>query len=434
MRVSTQMIYDSGVSTLQKRTSEALKLQQQLATNKRMLTPSDDPVAAAQALEVTQAKSLNDQYAKNQAYANDTLALTEGQLQSAEDLLQRVYELTVQIGNSTLSDTDRESVTTEMRQRFDELVGIANQQDGLGNYLFSGFRGDTKPFVGSIDSGVSYQGDEGQRLLRVSPSRDLRVSESGRDLFMGVVDKSTPFSIESSSLNTGTGTISEPKISDPTKWNSVLNPKSFTIHFAYDGTDTTYDIVDDTGISLLTNSSSAVASPPVVPPLPGTYVQGAPIELKALSSTVGGMDFGASVVIENSPANGDSFTIRPASPVSVFDTISNLVQAAEQPLDGMNEATRAGFRAQVDAALGNLLSSQDNILRYRSDMGARMSELDSLGSAASQRDLDYTATLSRLEDVDMTAAISNLNQTQITLQAAQLSFTKISQLSLFNYL
>ncbi len=434
MRVSTQMVFDSGVLNLQKKNAEALKLQQQLATQKRILTPSDDPVAAAQALEVTQAKSLNDQYSKNQAYANDSLALAEGQLQSAEDLIQRVYELTVQIGNSTLSDVDRKSITAEMRQRFDELVGIANQQDGIGNYLFSGFKGDTKPFVGTVDTGVTYHGDDGQRLLRVSPSRDMRVSESGRDLFLGATDSSLAFSANASDLNSGSGVVSAPTISDSTKWNNVLNPKNFTIHFATVGVNTTYDIVDDTGVSLLTNTQSAVSTPPVVPPLPGTYVAGAAIELKALASTVGGMDYGASVVISGSPGNGDSFSIRPSQPISVFQSMRDLILAAEQPIQGMSESVRSGFAKQVQSTLGNMLSAQDNILRYRSEMGARMSELDSLGDASSQRDLDYTSTLSRLTDVDMTAAISDLTQTETTLKAAQLSFTKISQLSLFNYI
>lgn len=430
MRVSTQMIFESGVSNMQKRTSETLKIQEQLATNRRILTPSDDPVASAQALEVTQAQSLNSLYVKNQGYANDSLGLSENQLQGAQDLLQRVHELTVQIANSTLSDNDRKSVTSELRQRFDELMGIANQQDGTGNYLFSGFKGDTKPFTGTVDSGVTYNGDDGQRLLQVSPARNLAISDSGRDIFLNVPDKSTPFTTGTNSQNTGTGVISAPTISDSSKWNSPLNPKYFTIKFAVVGTTTTYDIVDNTGISVLTNTTASNT-----PPLPATYQTGGTIDIKALSSTVGGMDFGASVVISGSPANGDSFTIKPTGPVSIFDSIASLIHAAEQPLGSdADPATKAAYKTQVDTTLANVLSAQDNIDRVRSGIGARMSELDSLGSAASQRELDYKTTLSRLQDVDMTAAISNLTQTQTTLQAAQLSFSKISQLSLFQYL
>ncbi len=525
MRVSTRMVFDSGVLNMQKRTSETLKLQQQIATNKRILTPSDDPVAAAQALEVTQAKTLNDLYTTNQANANDTMALSEGQLHSANDLLQQLHERIVQLANSTLSDNDRKSITTEIRQSFDQLQGIANQQDGTGNYLFSGFKGDTKPFTGTLDSGVTYNGDQGTRQLKVSPSRNMQVSESGRDVFMAIPDDSTPFVIGTDSQNKGTGVIGSPTISDATKWNDILNPKNFSIEFSKVGGVTTYDIVDNNGISVLTNQPAQSANPPVTLPLPGTFLQGEAISLKALphpqaqigstnvsqvlnsvvsnsttwaasaqnytinftsptSYTVtdnttsvvsaavvytpgtpitvqgvninlkgapspapaagdsftltqsnAGMDFGASVKITGSPSNGDTFTIKPTGPVSIFDSLSDLVHASEVTLDGVTGgANRDTFNAQVQSTLANILSAQDNIDKYRSQIGARMTELDSLSSASSQRDLDYKSTLSRLTDIDPTKAISDLTQTQTTLQAAQLSFTKISQLSLFNYL
>ena len=91
MRVSTSQIFDSGTASMQKRIADALKLQQQLASQRRILVPSDDPVAAAQALEVTQAKSINALYMKNQDVATDSLAAGESTLTSAYTLLQSMY-------------------------------------------------------------------------------------------------------------------------------------------------------------------------------------------------------------------------------------------------------------------------------------------------------------------------------------------------------
>ena len=62
MRISTSMIYDLGVASLQHQQGEQVHLQQQISSGRRVLTPSDDPVAAASALDVAQAQSLNDQY------------------------------------------------------------------------------------------------------------------------------------------------------------------------------------------------------------------------------------------------------------------------------------------------------------------------------------------------------------------------------------
>jgi flagellar hook-associated protein 3 FlgL len=71
------------------------RTQNQLATNKRMLTAADDPIASARALEVTQSKSLNTQYATNRSNANSSLSLVEGALSDSGDLLQDVQTLVV---------------------------------------------------------------------------------------------------------------------------------------------------------------------------------------------------------------------------------------------------------------------------------------------------------------------------------------------------
>ncbi|MDD5176108.1 MAG: flagellar hook-associated protein FlgL [Sterolibacterium sp.] len=186
MRISTGMIYDSGVRSIQSRSSALLLNQQKISSGRRMLSPSDDPVAAARALEVNQAKEINSQFGVTQGNARSTLGLSDGQLSSAGDLLVRVRELSVQAGNAALSESDRKSISAELRARFDELIGLANSTDGTGQYLFSGYQGSNKPFAGSVENGVVYQGDEGQRALRVSSSRNIPVSDSGNDIFMNI--------------------------------------------------------------------------------------------------------------------------------------------------------------------------------------------------------------------------------------------------------
>ncbi|MCX7169982.1 MAG: flagellar hook-associated protein FlgL [Proteobacteria bacterium] len=186
MRISTGMIFNNGVRAIQSRTSALLLNQQNIASGRRMLSPADDPVAAARALEVNQAKAINSQYGVIQGDARSTLGLVDGQLSSASDLLVRVRELAVQAGDGALSASDRKSISSELRARFDELIGLANTTDGTGQYLFSGYQGSNKPFAGSVANGVVYQGDEGQRALRVSSSRNLPVSDSGNDIFMNI--------------------------------------------------------------------------------------------------------------------------------------------------------------------------------------------------------------------------------------------------------
>ena len=101
MRISTSQIYGTGVSGIERNQSQVVKLQNQIASGRRMLTPADDPVAAARALGITQAKEVESGYAQNQRDANDRLGLVDGQLSALTDLLQSVRDRAVQVGNTT---------------------------------------------------------------------------------------------------------------------------------------------------------------------------------------------------------------------------------------------------------------------------------------------------------------------------------------------
>jgi flagellar hook-associated protein 3 FlgL len=186
MRVSTSQLYEQGISTLNKQTSQYMKLQNQLATGRRVLTPSDDPVASARALEVTQSKNLNTQYTQNQGAATDALNQEESSLASLGDTLQNIRDRVVQAGNASLDDSQRKMIATDLRAQFNQLLSIANTQDSSGQYLFAGYRGATQPFSGAVGIPVTYAGDQGARALQVSASRTMPISNSGDQVFMDI--------------------------------------------------------------------------------------------------------------------------------------------------------------------------------------------------------------------------------------------------------
>lgn len=88
MRVSTATIYDQGVFNIQRNQSELLKVQEQVSTGRRVLTPADDPVSASRALEVSQSKAITAQFARNTESATAAIGLTENSLQRYTTLLQ----------------------------------------------------------------------------------------------------------------------------------------------------------------------------------------------------------------------------------------------------------------------------------------------------------------------------------------------------------
>lgn len=88
MRISTSMMFDTGTQNMLQLQTGLYKLQNQLSTGRRVLTPADDPVAAAQALVISQRQSINKQFIDNQGNAESQLAGLESRLAGVGDLLQ----------------------------------------------------------------------------------------------------------------------------------------------------------------------------------------------------------------------------------------------------------------------------------------------------------------------------------------------------------
>ena len=183
MRVTTGMIFDSGLASIQKQNSRLLDTQEQVATGRRILRPSDDPVASARALEVSQSKSVNSLYAANQGYANDALKLVDSKLDAATDIVTYVRTRAVESGNGTYSSREQAAIGADITQQFNALLGIANSQDSTGEFVFGGYRSNAMPFGGSLAAGVQYQGDQGARTLQISASRNLPITSSGEEIF-----------------------------------------------------------------------------------------------------------------------------------------------------------------------------------------------------------------------------------------------------------
>ncbi len=368
---------------------------------------------------------------KNQQTAANALGLEEGHLAHAQDLLLRVNELAATAGNTTNSAVSRGGIATELRSIYDQLMGIANIKDADGSHMFGGFKSDTVPFGGTIESlggggDVSYSGDEGQRRLQVSNNRYIEISDSGIDVFRRIPTGNGYFVTDYAASNAGTGVVDAGTISDPTAWAGAAT-RNVDIRFTVTAGATTFDLVDaNTGNSLLTGG---VAPAPVASQR--NYLPGQPIQLAAQGGEPA-FDLGASVHISGTVADGDQFSLAPSSSQSAFATIAQLVGALES--QDTTAAGNAKFRNDVGAARINANRALDNVVTARARVGSRLNELDSLQTMGAQFDLQYDQSLSELQDLDYASAATELAKRQVSLEAAQQSFVRISQLSLFSLL
>ena len=126
MRLSSNTIHEAGVNAMLKQQAILLEIQQQVSTGRRILTPADDPIAAARILDISQSVAINTQFAENRDQASSNLGLVEGVLNGVTKLIQDVQTATVSAGNAAFSNADRLSLATEIQGRFEELLGLSN--------------------------------------------------------------------------------------------------------------------------------------------------------------------------------------------------------------------------------------------------------------------------------------------------------------------
>ncbi len=407
MRISTSQIYQAGTRSLLDGQSNLYKTQNQLSTGKRFLSSEDDPVAAAQVLLTKQTLAINDQYTDNQSNASSQLAYEESRLQSVVESIQNIKERVVAGGNASYSDSDRATIAKDLQSELDFLFGMANTTDSNGYYLFSGYQGNTQPFQKQLNANgsvsVVYRGDDGQRLMQVGTSRQIAVSDSGRDVFERNRTGNGTFALDTATGNQGTGVLGRGSVLNPAAWTGNNYEISFTSTTDYTVTNT------DT-------------TPPTVI---GTYTYSADTAITAVP--------GISFSISGAPAAGDTFTVAPSTNQSVFVTLQNLIDAFSTGISG-NAVATAAFNNTYNTEMANLDGILDNVLTVQASIGTRMNELDALSNVSESLDLQYQERLSNLQDLDYAAAISAFAQQQMQLEAAQSSFAKISGLSLFNYL
>ncbi|HPX89280.1 MAG TPA: flagellar hook-associated protein FlgL [Methylophilaceae bacterium] len=183
MRISTNTLYQAGFAKLSDLQSNQAKLQQQIATGRRILSPSDDPIASARALEVSHEKNVNNSFADTRKVAQLKLNTLEANLTSVTNLLVATQSSLVAAGNGALSNAERKIIGTELQGSLEALLGLANTKDAAGNFIYSGFKSDTASFT-ATPTGATYNGDSQQQLLQVDPQRQMSVNVTGDSLFM----------------------------------------------------------------------------------------------------------------------------------------------------------------------------------------------------------------------------------------------------------
>ena len=90
--------------------------------------------------------------------------------------------------------------------------------------------------------------------------------------------------------------------------------------------------------------------------------------------------------------------------------------------------------AAIQSSIDTIKLSSDKISVSFGRMAGRFAALDSQSELLEDTSLRLTSLISENKDLDYAKAITMLSRESMSLQALQASFTKIAQLSLFNFI
>ncbi|MGM0434259.1 MAG: flagellar hook-associated protein FlgL [Pseudomonadota bacterium] len=406
MRVSTSQIFNQGIQQFQNLNSQQARTQEQVATGKEILRPSDDPVASTRIVQLKDDLARSEQYQDTMDLTQTRLEREDGTLSSYTDALARTRELMVNAGSGSLSESDRESIAQELRQVKDQMVSLANTQGPEGEFLFAGFQGGDKPFGEDVSGNIEYRGDSGERSVQIDDGVTVKVNDNGRETFEAIPSDRPTFNTRASQGNEGSGRISSGVVTDREAFEEFY-PDDLMVSFDENGGDTTYTVKSQSTDEKFIEDED--------------YVSGNPIEVNGMRFEVSG-----------EPEPGDSFAVETGDQQSIFGTMEKMIEGLETHPN--TPEGREALEDTIDQGLANLQNAEDRATEIQSGVGTRLNTVETTQEFLKDSDLLAEETLSDLEDVDYAEAISRLTQQNFTLQAAQQSFAQVSRLSLFDAL
>ncbi|GGA90379.1 flagellar hook-associated protein FlgL [Neiella marina] len=412
MRVSTFQYYQLNTNNILDKQSKVNDSIIKMSEGKRVITASDDSVAANSILNFKQEVRVTDQYQRNIEFAEARLKTEETALASIEDLMLRIKDLALQGNNGSLGQDAKEAIAQEMENRLEELLSIANTRDESGSYIFSGYQTEQIPFSQQPDKTVQYNGDLGVRETTIGSSVSVETNDPGQTVFIDVPNSVGDFRPAYGATNNGRAFVESANIVDPANYDATLG--DYQINFVdLDGDEVIeYQLFDGAGNRL--------------PPLPGPpdsnlYEPGQPISYN-----------GFEIVITGDPEVGDTIDLTEQRTKDIFSSVQDAIDWMRRSRDTDQE--KALRQVEMGHIVSDLNQSMLHITSTRSNVGSRLQVITSQDMINEDYKITVQTAQSNLEDLDIAEASTTFSRQTVALQAAQQSFAQVQSLTLFNYI
>lgn len=199
MRVTQSMLTNNMLRNISSSYRKLEKLQDQLATQKKITRPSDDPVVAMLGLGYRTDLNQVEQFTRNIGEVRNWLETTDDALSQGVQVLNRIRELVVQASNDTYEENQREAIAKELRELNEQLKIIAQTKIG-DKYLFNGTNTSRSP-VQLVEGEEVIQFSDGAINIEIFSGIFIQTNIEGNDLFVREEDGRTTFALIDSIVN-----------------------------------------------------------------------------------------------------------------------------------------------------------------------------------------------------------------------------------------
>lgn len=401
MRITTNMIYDRNIYSLNSANERLNTAYQQLQTGNKFQTAGEDPAGMSQKMALTKEIDLFKQYGVNGSLLENSLGHEETVLDSLNTAMLSAQTLIQKSHNGSISMDDRKAIASELEGLQQQMFDLMNSKNSQGEYIFGGNQSKTQPYVRDTNGKFIYQGDTGQREIQVSPTVKIAANDSGQDLFEIVATRRTA---SAGTANIKVGIADQGNFDNffQSNYNSALASNDYTVSTTI-GPPDTYQIKDSGGTTLQT----------------GDYKPGTAIPFNGLELTL------------DLPAGGatQQFSLNPPKNDNILNGMSDFINALRDP-----SISADTFEDKVADATVHMKNARLNMDHGMGELGGRMNSLEQVMNSNEGLSTLNTAARAKVSEADLYEVISTLSKEDAALSASQLSFSKISRLTLFDYI
>ncbi len=169
------------VGSLRRNQLELFQAQSRIATGRRFVNPSEDPVSAARAVDLSQALAQQNRFRSNLMFADNSLAAADSAINEVHSLLVETLAIASQNVSNLTSAAERAAEAELIASIRQQLQFVGNRQLN-GRYIFAGLATTDQPFVDALGA-IAYVGDSSDRLTRIGGGLFGSVNVTGDVLF-----------------------------------------------------------------------------------------------------------------------------------------------------------------------------------------------------------------------------------------------------------